>query len=207
MSNIKSRRELYSEATKEALLEEAARLFAEKGFAATSLEAVAAAGLVTRGAVYHHFASKKALFEAVLDGLGVDVIKRVTAVAAQHDDPVEGSIAALDAFLTESCDPIYGKLVWQEGPLALGWDGWRRCEHEHSYALVQRMVAALMNAEYLERKAENTTARVFYEMLSGAGLAIAEADPEDKQRIRAECSDLLRRLLVGLRQPGYTPAT
>lgn len=203
MSNVKSRRELYTETTKEALLEEASRLFAEQGYAATSLEEVASASLLTRGAVYHHFAGKKALFEAVLDRLGVEVMKRVTAIAAQHSDPIEASLAALDAFLVESCDPVYGKLIWQEGPLALGWEGWRRSEHEHSYALVEGMVAALMEIGYLERKAERTTVRLFYEVLGGAGLAISEACPEEKTRVREECSDLLRRMLTGLRQPDY----
>jgi AcrR family transcriptional regulator len=49
-----------------ALLDEATALFAERGHAGTSLEDVASASQVTRGAVYHHFASKQALFEAVL---------------------------------------------------------------------------------------------------------------------------------------------
>ncbi|MCX4098157.1 TetR/AcrR family transcriptional regulator [Nocardia sp. alder85J] len=200
MSNVKSRRELYSEATREALLDEATRLFAEKGFADTSLDEIATAGLLTRGAVYHHFASKKALFEAVLDRLGTAVVQRVVLVAAQFQEPMAAATAALDAFLTESCDPVYGKLVWQEGPLALGWEGWRRCEHEHSYALVESFVMALMESEYLERKAETTTIRLFYEMIGGAGLAIAEADPADKERVRAECSDVLLRLLAGLRR-------
>ncbi|WP_019928862.1 TetR/AcrR family transcriptional regulator [Nocardia sp. BMG111209] len=200
MSNVKSRRELYSEATREALLDEATRLFAEKGFAGTSLDEIATAGLLTRGAVYHHFASKKALFEAVLDRLGTAVVQRVTLVAAQFPEPVVAATAALDAFLTESCDPVYGKLVWQEGPLALGWEGWRRCEHEHSYALVEAFVLALMNNGYLERRAETTTIRLFYEMIGGAGLVIAEADPAEKERVRAECSDVMLRLLGGLRR-------
>ena len=67
MQQVRSRRELYSEATRAALLDEATRLFAQRGYAGTSLEDVAAASQVTRGAVYHHFDGKQALFEAVLD--------------------------------------------------------------------------------------------------------------------------------------------
>src|SRR6266702_432282 len=64
MPQVRSRRELYSEATRAALLDEATRLFAERGYAGTSLEDVASASQVTRGAVYHHFEAKHALFEA-----------------------------------------------------------------------------------------------------------------------------------------------
>src|SRR4051812_37834366 len=112
MSPVKSRREAYSEATKAALLEEATRLFAEHGYAATSLEQIASATRVTRGAVYHHFASKQALFEAVLEGQERRAIEEVAA-AATAADPWDAALLALDAFLDRCCDPTYGRLVWQ----------------------------------------------------------------------------------------------
>ena len=200
MTSVKSRRELYSEATRTALLDEATALFAERGFANTSLEEIAAAGLLSRGAIYHHFASKKALFEAVLDRQQADVRSRVTASAAQHSNPWDAAIAALDTFLDESCTPVYGRLVWQEGPLALGWQGWRDFA-AGSYALVEGLLVALMDAGYLERKGESTTVRIFYEMLHGATIALAEVNGDDKLRVRGECADLLRRFLNGLRSP------
>jgi len=200
MPSVKSRRELYSEATRTAILDEAAALFAARGFANTSLEEIAAAGLLSRGAIYHHFAGKKALFEAVLDRLQADVRSRIAAAAVQCSDPWDAALAGLDAFLDESCSPVYGKLVWQEGPLALGWEGWRQFEHG-SYALVEGLIIALMDAGYLEHKAQSTTVRICYEMLHGAALAIAQAPEDDKTCVRGECADLLRRVLNGLRSP------
>src|SRR5881392_4304800 len=76
-----SRRELYSEATRAALLDEATRLFAARGYTGTSLEDVAVASQVTRGAVYHHFDGKRALFEAVLDAQETRAIATITAAA------------------------------------------------------------------------------------------------------------------------------
>ena len=52
-------------ATRGAILDAAGNLFSGQGFAATSVDAVAAAAGVAKGAVYHHFASKEAIFEAV----------------------------------------------------------------------------------------------------------------------------------------------
>ncbi|MGW4479951.1 TetR/AcrR family transcriptional regulator [Rhodococcus triatomae] len=207
MSAVRSRRELYSEATRNALIDEATTLFAERGYAGTSLEDIAASALLTRGAVYHHFAGKQALFEAVLDRLGIGAIQRVAEVASKQSSPEDAAIAGFDAFLGESCDPVYGKLVWQEGPLALGWEGWRRCEQDHSYALVEGVVLSLMHSGYLEHTAERTTVRIFHEMLGGAGLALAEASAEDKPQVRRECTDLFRRVLLGLhQQAGAAPA-
>jgi AcrR family transcriptional regulator len=198
MAAVKSRRQLYSEATRTALLDEASTLFAARGFANTSLEEIAVATLLTRGAIYHHFASKKALFEAVLDRLGAAAASRIAAAAARHSDPRDAAMAGLATFLDESCSPVYGRLMWQEGPIALGWDGWRRCERDHSYAFVERLVDSLMDAGYLERKAQATTVRICFEMLSGAGLALAEASEDDKMRVRGECADVIGRILGGL---------
>ena len=117
MPQVKSRRELYSEATRAALLDEATRLFAARGYAGTSLEDVASASQVTRGAVYHHFDGKQALFEAVLDAQEARAIAEITA-AAIAADPLEAALQALDAFLDQCCDPVYGRLVWLEAPAA-----------------------------------------------------------------------------------------
>src|SRR5256885_6124988 len=114
MQQVRSRRELYSEATRAALLDEATRLFATRGYAGTSLEDVAVASQVTRGAVYHHFDGKQALFEAVLDGQETRAIARITA-AATAADPPEAARQALDAVLEQCCDPIYRRLGWLGG--------------------------------------------------------------------------------------------
>lgn len=55
-----------AERTRNALLDAAEKLFHERGVARTSLEQIARAAGVTRGAVYWHFADKAALFEAML---------------------------------------------------------------------------------------------------------------------------------------------
>jgi AcrR family transcriptional regulator len=200
MSHVKSRRELYSEATRAALLDEATRLFALRGYAGTSLEDVAAASQVTRGAVYHHFDSKQALFEAVLDAQETRAVARITA-AASADDPLQASLQALDAFLDQCCDPTYGRLVWLEGPTALGWHRWRECEEKYAYGLVERRISALVDAGYLAGQSVDTLVRFAFWMFGGAGLALAEAPQADKPRLRAEWAHLIRRSIAGLSAP------
>ena len=60
-----TRRQDYSSSTKRALLDSATTLFTDHGYAGTSLDEVVAAARVTKGALYHHFPSKLALFESV----------------------------------------------------------------------------------------------------------------------------------------------
>jgi AcrR family transcriptional regulator len=199
MHPVKSRREMYSEATRAALLEEATALFARRGYAGTSLEDVASASHVTRGAVYHHFASKQALFEAVLDAQEERATAEVMA-AATAEDPWDAAMLALDAFLDQCCDPTYGRLVWLEGPAALGWHRWRECEEKYAYGLVERFIRDLIKAGYLEDRAADSLVRFSFWMLGGAGLALAEAPASDKARLREEWSYLIGRTINGLRR-------
>jgi AcrR family transcriptional regulator len=198
MSEVKSRRELYSEATRAALLDEATTLFAERGYAGTSLEDVASASQVTRGAVYHHFASKQALFEAVLDRQEARVTAEVVA-AASTADPWDAAMRALDTYLTACCDPVYGRLVWLEGPAALGWLRWGECEKDHAYGLVEHFIRDLVDGGYLRDTAFDSLVRFSFWMLGGAGLAVAEAPPEDKPRVRDEWRYLIRQAINSLR--------
>lgn len=196
-----TRREMYSAATRAALLDDATALFAERGYAGTSLEDVASASRVTRGAVYHHFASKQALFEAVLDAQEARATVEITTAAsgAVAADPWDAAMLALDAFLRHCCDPVYGRLVWLEGPSALGWHRWRECEQKHAYGLVEGYVHALVDAGYLEQGAVETLVKFCFWMLGGAGLALAEAAAQDKGRLRGEWGYLIRRSFAALR--------
>ncbi len=198
MSHVKSRREMYSEATRAALLDEATTLFAARGYASTSLEDIASASQVTRGAVYHHFASKRALFEAVLSAQEAGAIAGITA-AATAADPWEAATLALDAYLDQCCDPVYGRLVWLEGPAALGWHRWRECEEDYGYGLVERFVTALIDQGYLEDTAADSLVRFCFWMLGGAGHTLAEAAEADRPRLREEWRHLIRRAIGAMR--------
>ena len=195
---VKSRREMYSEATRAALLDEATTQFAEHGYVGTSLEDIASASQVTRGAVYHHFASKQALFEAVLNRQETQAIEGILA-AAVAADPWEAAMRALDAFLDRCCDPVYGRLVWLEGPTALGWHRWRECEEQYAYGLVERYITDLVDAGYLEDRAVQSLVRFSFWMLGGAGHTLAEAAEADKPRLRDEWRHLIRRSIGAMR--------
>ena len=198
MPEVKSRRELYSEATRAALLDEATTLFAERGYAGTSLEDVASASRVTRGAVYHHFASKQALFEAVLDLQEERATTEIVAAAAAAN-PWDAAMLALDAYLTHCCDPVYGRLVWLEGPAALGWHRWRECEKKYSYGLVEQFIRDLVEGGHVDGRAFDSLVQFSFWMLGGAGLAVAEAPPEDKPRVRDEWRYLIGQAISSLR--------
>jgi AcrR family transcriptional regulator len=199
MSRPKSRRELYSEATRAALLETATAMFAERGFARTSLDDIAVATQVTRGAVYHHFASKQAVFESVFDALERDMTERIAAAAVGQPDAWQASMAALDAFLDLCCEATYGRLCWLEGPLALGWERWMDYEKKYAYALIDGFVQAARESGLIAPVPVPITSQLVFHLLGGAGRTIAEAPEADRRTVRDECAATMRRMMNGLR--------
>jgi AcrR family transcriptional regulator len=199
MSTAKSRRDQFSEATRAALLEAATRRFATLGFAGTSLEDVAADIQATRGAVYHHFSSKKALFEAVFEALETAALDLAAKAGARGDNAWHSALLALDEFLDQCCDPVYGRVVWQEGPIALGWACWLEEEQQYAYGMIEQFVRALLEGGFLTPVPLQTTTQIAFGMLGAAGQALSGASPEDQPRIKAEYKDVLVRMLMGLR--------
>ena len=77
------------QATRQRLIEVATQLFASEGYEATSIEAVLQAAEISRGALYHHFDTKEALFEAVLDSIEALISVRLGEVGQDIADPIE----------------------------------------------------------------------------------------------------------------------
>lgn len=198
VAEVKSRRGEYTEATRRALLDAAARLFTERGFARTSLDDVAADARVTKGAIYHHFASKQGLFEVLFDEVEQQENDRARAAFVAEPDPAVGVLAALDQFLLACSEPVYGALVFREAPLALGWDAWRRCEEKYSYALLSDMLTALADADLIPRHVGEALPSIAFGMLGAAGQLLIRTSAEDRDRVRAECRLPFVALLAGL---------
>src|SRR5262249_28448441 len=78
------RREEYSEATRTALLDAAAVAFATQGFARTSVDDIVRRARVTKGALYHHFRDKTAVFEAVFCRIEETLVHKVGEASGKH---------------------------------------------------------------------------------------------------------------------------
>ncbi|MEZ5708965.1 MAG: helix-turn-helix domain-containing protein [Blastomonas sp.] len=94
--------------------------FAERGYDAASTSEIVAAANVTRGALYHHFADKRALFDAVVvqeaHAVASEIAKRADSNTAPLAALLDGSAAFLDAMSLEG----RVRLLLIDGPAALG---------------------------------------------------------------------------------------
>jgi AcrR family transcriptional regulator len=199
--STRSRREEYSEASRRALIDSARARFAAQGFGPTSLDDIAADARLTKGAVYHHFASKQALFAAVLAELEAGTVAAIigasTKASATGASTWEAALSGLDAFLDRCLDPVYQRICFLEGPLALGFMSWWEMGESNEIGLIKGLLADLQRAGLIELDDIDMLTRLVFGSLIAAALDIARsAEPtETRDRVR----DVVARMIFGLR--------
>ncbi|WP_052411755.1 TetR/AcrR family transcriptional regulator [Streptomyces sp. NRRL S-118] len=182
-------------ATRNALLAEGQRRFAADGYHHVVLAEVARAAGVTKGAAYHHFASKAGLFRAVVSEVQRQLGERVATAAEQYEDLWEQLRAGCRAFLAAGTDPAVRQILLVDAPTVLGWDEWRTMDEESSARHLEEALAALVAAGLIADQPVEPLARLLSGAMNEAALWIARGgDPQAGEQA-------LDRLLAGLRTP------
>jgi AcrR family transcriptional regulator len=193
---VKTLRERQAEATRQLLVSVARERFTEQGYAATSIEEIIKGAGVARGALYHHFPGKDALFRAVYDEVQTEVATRVVATAVSAEEPWEGVRAGLGAFLDACLEPSFRRIVVMDSVPVLSQDVWDG-GIEHNELPMLRSVLTPLVETYLPGVAVEPLVHVALGGLYGAALYIARSP--DPKAARAEADTVLDTLIGGLR--------
>jgi AcrR family transcriptional regulator len=184
------------EATTTALLEAARELFAEDGYAATSLDAVVAKAGVTKGALYHHFSGKRDLFAAVFAGEQDRLSEAIVAAyAREQDDPWRAFEAGCRAFIEACQEPGVQRIFLLDAPVALGWETIRELE-SGSLQMMEQGIRRAMEEGAIERRPVGPLAHLLFGAICESAMVIARA-PDQRAAQKeglAELSRLLRAL-------------
>lgn len=187
-----------SATTRDALVSAARRLFAADGFADVPADAIVAAAGVTRGALYHQFADKTALFDAVMQAVEADIARRLAddVAAAGISDPVEALRHAVRTWLDICVEPEIHRIALIDGPSVLGWVRWREvCQH-HVFGLVQILLEHGIGLGRIRAQ----PVRPLTHALMGAGdeAALYVAEAADQARARAEMIEVLDQFVAAI---------
>lgn len=195
MENKRRTQEERSAATREALIIAARRLWGERGYTEVGTPEIATTAGVTRGAMYHQFADKAALFLAVVEAVEQDVMDRMAAMVASSGatSPADAIRAAVDAWLEVSGDPEVRQLVLLDAPSVLGWAGFRDVAQRYSLGMTEQLLGEAIKAGQLARQPVRSLAHVLIGALDEAAMLIATS--EDPKKTRRETRQVLRRLV------------
>ncbi|PVG81097.1 TetR/AcrR family transcriptional regulator [Nocardioides gansuensis] len=193
-----SRRAHYSATTKRALIDVAEELFTANGYAGTSLDSIVAGARVTKGALYHHFSGKRAVFEAVFDRVESQAGQTITQALKRQRDPWSRAMAGLEAFLEVVQQPTYRRIVIQDGPSVMGYERFRELEERSTFATMTDIVRALLKAGDwdVDEAMLKTFTTIFFGAMSSAGESVATSDDTAQAAARVEAA--IGFLLAGL---------
>jgi AcrR family transcriptional regulator len=184
------------EATRAQLIAIATRMFAERGYEDTSIEAVLREAGVSRGSLYHHFASKEALFEAVAEDVETSVGAQTLAVASSADGPVAALRAGSLAWIRLAGDPVVQRILLIDAPSVLGWERWRAMEEHHALGGIRAVLQVIANDGKLRPDLVGTLAHVLLASVNEVALLVARAD--DKEAAMKAGADAVDELLQRL---------
>ncbi len=187
-------------ATREALIDAARRLWADKGFFATSTaEIVEVAGAGTRGALYHHFADREELFLAVFDAVQEELTTSLTPTKIDDVDPITRVRNVLLVFLDLGAERPDAQALLIDGPAVFGWRRWRELESQRGLAAIENLLEAAVQADQIAAHLVQPLAALLLGLMTDAALLVATS--EDPARARASTADAFAMLLDGLRTP------
>jgi AcrR family transcriptional regulator len=111
-------RRLTADARRRQLFDVALSLFAEHGYAATTMDDIAEAAGVTKPLVYQHFESKRALYLELMDVFSRELVSRIVSATADADGPrqqVELGFAAYFELMVGN-EPAFRLLYGRDAP-------------------------------------------------------------------------------------------
>ncbi len=184
-----------TEATTGQLLAAAQELFGRDGYSATSIDAVAAAAGMTKGAAYHHFTGKPALFRAVFVRVQAQIAAELEAAAGSEADPRAAIRRGCRTFLRRCLDPAFRQIALLDGPSVLGWEQVRAIQAEHALRVLTAGLELAAAGSVVDLTARSHLA---FGAMCEAGMLLARADDPDAAltSILAETEHLLNALVA-----------
>ena len=184
-------------ATTEAILRAGRRLFGERGFAATTMDDIAEAADIAKGAVYHHFKTKEAVFEAVFEQVSGDLVEDIDRAVRSEKDVLAAIVAGTQHYFAACAKGPTGRIILRDGPAVLGWERWREIDARHFGGKFPRALTVAMDAGLIARQPVEPLARLLLGAVTEA--AVACAGRSDVLKAGSEYSRAFKSLVEALR--------
>jgi AcrR family transcriptional regulator len=194
--NVRRTQAERTEATREALIAAARRLFTERGYEDVGTEEIVRAAGVTRGALYHHFGGKANLLDAVYARIEAESTERVARVVlgSELHSPLDAMKAGIEAFLEECLKPELRQIALHDAPAVLGWERWREIGAANGLGLIEASLGAAIEAGEIRPLPVQQTAHLLMGALDEAAMVLAR---DERPQARAEVTEVLVTLLEG----------
>jgi AcrR family transcriptional regulator len=163
--------------TRRTILDAARLEFATQGYASASIADIADRTHLTHGALYHHFATKEALFRAVFEAVTADLDLAVIGAALEGQDPLDQFTRGCRAVLEHMTSDEYRQIAIADAPSVLGIDEWRSIDSAVGLRTTINGLEALQESGLLPRGDAGALGVLIYGGLTEAGMQLAQPEP------------------------------
>jgi AcrR family transcriptional regulator len=187
-----------AEKTRQRIVQAARELVVERGYAGVSTSEIQNRAGVSRGGLYHHFASRQELMAAVIGAIEADLTQRLAAAVADAGDPLSQLRVGAQWYLDECVrSREIQRIGLYEGRQALGWERWRESVAPHGVGMLIAALEAAMDAGQIDRVDPSALAYALLAMLHESATMILSA--ADKAGERERVGAVVAALIDGLR--------
>ncbi|KWV45936.1 transcriptional regulator [Bradyrhizobium macuxiense] len=190
------------EKTRASIIKAARRIFGERGFVATTMDDIAAGARVAKGAIYHHFATKEAVFEAVFEQVSIDLVADLDRISRAENDPLAAMAAGTQGYFAACSKGPTGQIILRDGPAVLGWERWREIDAKHFGGKFPHALAAAMEAGVIAKQPIEPLARLLLGAVTEAAVAVSGGP--DIGKAGTDYARAFRSLLDALRMRSDT---
>jgi AcrR family transcriptional regulator len=209
MNGEKTKKAEQSDITRKALLAAARGQFSRYGYAEVSLDDIAQAAGVTKGALYHHFSSKEELFRIVFGAVKKELSLQAFPIELQNDGDVWHDLVwRCRTFIEAHTDPQVQRIVLLDARWVLSWDDWHKVESEYGVVMLRGGLRRAMHRGIIAPQPLASLSTILTGALTEACMLVANAD--DRATAIDNAAGIIERLLEGLRlrtgeKPGGPP--
>lgn len=164
------------------------------------MDQIAAAASVAKGAVYHHFPTKEAVFEAVFEHTAADLAEAVRAASRAEKtetDVLGAMVAGTRHYFAVCSEGPAAQIILRDGPAVLGWERWREIDARHFCGVIPKTLGAAMDDGLIARQPVEPLARLLIAAITEA--AVACAGRQDLAAAGAEYGTALTSLIEAMR--------
>jgi len=183
-------------ATRAKLITTARDHFAQHGYDETHTNTILKETDLSRGAMYHHFKDKRALFEAVFIAVSEEAIGHAVSSGHKGNSPIETLIAACIAWLEIVRKPKIAPILLDQGLQVLGWERARELEEASSLSLMKRSLEKAVAANEVAVPSIDLAARLLNALLAETALTEFHNKTDISKK---DQEDLVRQFIEGLR--------
>lgn len=178
-----------------AILAAARKEFGRRGFAATTIDEIAARAGIAKGAVYHHFPSKELIFEQVLERITAELAAETPLAARAGKTLLDAIARGTLVYLSAIGQPETRLILLVDGPAVLGWDKWREIDQRYFGPLTRVPLEIALKEKMPPRQIEAVIHLVIGAVTEAA---LVCASSENPRRTARELTEALRALLSGV---------